>query len=154
MKVIIATDGSEFSRVAIEEFCRLFPDPKILEIRVVSTFVEVAPMAAEPFAISAEYRAKVHEAARGLAQAHIEAAVIQLRECYPGDLNVTTQVGMGSPERLITDLAGDWGADLIVAGSHGRGFWTRALVGSTSDSLVHHAPCSVLVVRKIPEARI
>ena len=39
--------------------------------------------------------------------------------------------------------------DLIVVGSHGRGFWGR-LLGSVSDGVVHHAPCSVLVVRKPP----
>ena len=38
-------------------------------------------------------------------------------------------------------------ADLIVVGSHGRGFWGR-LLGSVSNGVVHHAPCSVLVVRK------
>jgi nucleotide-binding universal stress UspA family protein len=148
MKVIIATDGSDFSLDAIKEFCRLFPDPTTAEIRVVSTFDPVAPMATEPFAISAEYRAEVEEAARKQAQEHVEGAVRRLRECIPGDLNVKTQVGIGSPGRLITDLAKEWEADLIVAGSHGRGFWTRALVGSTSDSLVHHAPCSVLIVKK------
>ena len=148
MKVIIATDGSDFSRAAITEFCRLFPDLRAAEIKVVSTFDAIAPMATEPFAISADYRAEVEAAARKQAQAHVEAAVMQLRECLPGDLNVTTQVGMGSPGRLITDLAGEWKADLIVAGSHGRGFWARTLIGSTSDSLVHHAPCSVLIVRK------
>ncbi|MCB1025610.1 MAG: universal stress protein [Acidobacteria bacterium] len=52
----------------------------------------------------------------------------------------------------IVEKAKRWNADLIIVGSHGRGFWGRVMLGSISDSLVHHAPCSVLVVRK-PETK-
>ena len=52
-----------------------------------------------------------------------------------------------SEKEQIIELAREWGADLIVVGSHGRGFWGR-LLGSVSTGVVHHAPCSVLVVRK------
>lgn len=152
MKVIIATDGSDFSRAAIVEFCRLFPVSEKGEIRVVSVFDAVAPMATEPFAISAEYRAEVEKAACMQAQTFVDEGATLLRECLSENWNVSTQVGMGPPDQLITDLAKNWNADLIVAGSHGRSFWARTLVGSTSDSLVHHAPCSVLIVRKPGQA--
>ncbi|MGH1408216.1 MAG: universal stress protein [Aeromonas sp.] len=39
-------------------------------------------------------------------------------------------------------------ADLIVMGSHGRSGITHLLVGSVAESVVRHAPCPVLVVRK------
>ncbi|MGY3879495.1 universal stress protein [Aeromonas enteropelogenes] len=38
--------------------------------------------------------------------------------------------------------------DLIVMGSHGRSGITHLLVGSVAESVVRHAPCPVLVVRK------
>lgn len=57
----------------------------------------------------------------------------------------------GAADRAIIETAKEWEADLIVVGSHGRGFWGRLTAGSVSDSLVHHAPCSVLVARK-PES--
>jgi nucleotide-binding universal stress UspA family protein len=44
-------------------------------------------------------------------------------------------------------LAEEEGADLIVMGSRGLGGIRRALMGSVSDSEVHHAHCPVLVVR-------
>ncbi len=53
---------------------------------------------------------------------------------------------MGDPGQAIVEIAEDWHSDLIVVGSHDRGFWSRALLGSVSDAVVHHAPCSVLVV--------
>ena len=61
---------------------------------------------------------------------------------------LTTEVLCGPPAQEIVQQAEDWGADLVVVGSHGYGFWSRALLGSVSNSVVHHAPCSVLVVRK------
>jgi nucleotide-binding universal stress UspA family protein len=38
-------------------------------------------------------------------------------------------------------------ADLLIVGSAGSGFVTRAILGSTAESVVRHAPCDVLVVR-------
>ena len=43
--------------------------------------------------------------------------------------------------------AGDWGADLIVVGSH-RPSMSTYLIGSNAKTIVRHAKCSVLVIRK------
>jgi nucleotide-binding universal stress UspA family protein len=54
----------------------------------------------------------------------------------------------GIPQSEITNLAEEIGASLIVVGSRGLGTMSRVLMGSVSDSVVRHAHCSVLVVRK------
>ena len=54
----------------------------------------------------------------------------------------------GRPEAEITALAEEIGAHLIVIGSRGLGGLRRALLGSVSSSVVQHAHCPVLVVRK------
>jgi nucleotide-binding universal stress UspA family protein len=38
--------------------------------------------------------------------------------------------------------------DLIVIGSHGAGAIRRAMMGSTAERVVRHAPCPVLVIRE------
>src|SRR5215204_6985803 len=54
----------------------------------------------------------------------------------------------GKPDREIVTLGEELGAGLIVVGSRGRGGLRRALMGSVCDSVVRHAHCPVLVVRK------
>ncbi len=58
---------------------------------------------------------------------------------------------MGDAAQRIVDLAEELDAGLIAMGSRGRSRIERALIGSVSDSVVRHAHCPVLVVRK--EAR-
>jgi nucleotide-binding universal stress UspA family protein len=57
----------------------------------------------------------------------------------------------GKPEEEIVSLAEELGARLIVLGSRGRGGVRRALMGSVSDSIVRHAHCPVMVVRREEE---
>ena len=56
----------------------------------------------------------------------------------------------GDPGWEICDLASVWSADLIVVGSRGRGLQRlkEMFLGSVSNYVTHHAPCSVLIVRQ------
>ena len=55
---------------------------------------------------------------------------------------------VGSPGPHICDLARDWGADLIVIGRKGHNVLKEVFLGSVSSHVIHHAPCSVLVVQE------
>jgi nucleotide-binding universal stress UspA family protein len=55
----------------------------------------------------------------------------------------------------ITETAKALNADLIVIGTHGYTGFKRALLGSTAEKVVRHAPCHVLVVRhQSPETTV
>jgi nucleotide-binding universal stress UspA family protein len=54
---------------------------------------------------------------------------------------------IGEAGRQICQLAQDWGADLIAIGRRGRSGLSELILGSVSNYVVHHAPCSVLVVQ-------
>lgn len=69
----------------------------------------------------------------------IEAAGGNVKEAY-------LRVGERR-DQAIVHLAEDLGAGLIVMGSRGLGGVRRALMGSVSDSVVHHAHCPVMIVR-------
>lgn len=61
----------------------------------------------------------------------------------------------GVPFDTIVDEAAAWNADVIVVGSHGKGWMDRLLIGSVTEDLLNNLPCAVLVVpvRKHAEAR-
>jgi nucleotide-binding universal stress UspA family protein len=52
----------------------------------------------------------------------------------------------GDPADAIIDLAEELGIDLIVVGNKGLSGARRFLLGSVSNKVSHHAPCSVLIV--------
>lgn len=53
----------------------------------------------------------------------------------------------GNPGRIICELAKNWSADLIVVGSRGLKGLKEMFLGSVSNYVTHHAPCSVLILR-------
>lgn len=145
---MIATDGSVYSKAAIDECCRTVIRPENAEVLIVSSYEDAYPITAEPFALSAEYYQKIDDAVREQTTTFVEEARRSIRDHFPSsDFSVSTEVLRGAPDQQIIERAKEWRADLIVVGSHGRGFWGR-LLGSVSNGVVHHAPCSVLVVRK------
>ncbi|MEM9162527.1 MAG: universal stress protein [Cyanobacteria bacterium P01_F01_bin.4] len=54
---------------------------------------------------------------------------------------------LGDPGLSICDLAQHWNADLIVMGRRGRSGLSELILGSVSNYVMHHAPCSVLTVQ-------
>jgi len=149
MKILIATDGSDYSTAAVAEACKFVAQPETTEIKVVSAYEDAYPITAEPFALSAEYYQKIEEAVREQAAQFTADAENEIKARFPNEKPIlSSEVLRGSADREIIEFAKSWKADLIVVGSHGRGFWGRML-GSVSDGVVHHAPCSVLVVRTI-----
>ncbi len=148
MKILISTDGSKFSKAAIDACREIVADPVKTSFKIISAVEYPMPVAAEVVMVSAEYYDQIEQAGHAQAKIFLEQAAAQLRLLFPGvKLDLTTEVIDGSPQRVIVEKAQEWSADLIVVGSHGYGFWSRTLIGSVSSSVVHHAPCSVLVVR-------
>ena len=148
MKILIGTDGSSYSKEAAEECCRLFAGRNDLEVIVLAAYEDAYMIASEPFAISEEFYQAATDAAYAQADSAAQETVSIFKE-RSGDspLNIKTEIVNGDAGQQLVEFAGKWNADLIVVGSHGRGFWGR-LLGSVSDAVTHHAPCSVLVVRK------
>ena len=147
MRILIATDGSHYSQAAIEESCRSIIRPERDTVLVVSAFEDMYPVMAEPIVVSGEYYQKIEAAVHEQCENFVQQAVERIAETFaPGKVSVSGEVLRGTAEQQIVEKAEKWGADLIVVGSHGRGFWGR-LLGSVSNGVTHHAPCSVLVVR-------
>ena len=61
-----------------------------------------------------------------------------------------TAVVSGPVEATIAKQTDEWGADIVVIGSHGKGWVERILLGSTTQKLIRNMPASLLVV-PVPE---
>lgn len=61
------------------------------------------------------------------------------------DVQVTHRVERGKPDITLLDMSAE--AQLVVVGSHGRSPQAAALFGSTSQNLIHHSHCPVMVCR-------
>ena len=147
MRILIATDGSDFSQAAIEKCCRIVAKPEDTAIKIVSVYQVIVSLDIE--AASTEHFQELEDATHKQAEDFVAQAAAAIRECFPNsNIDITTQISTGASDQVLIETAKEWNADLVIVGSHGRGFWGRMMIGSISDSLVHHAPCSVLVVRK------
>jgi nucleotide-binding universal stress UspA family protein len=55
-------------------------------------------------------------------------------------------VQRGEAAETVAREAREWGADLVVVGSHGKGWMDRLLIGSTTEALLNRLPAALLVV--------
>jgi nucleotide-binding universal stress UspA family protein len=62
---------------------------------------------------------------------------------------VTTEFNQdtGNSGRTICEMAQTCGADVIVIGRRGHSGWSELILGSVSNYVLHHAPCSVFTVQ-------
>lgn len=58
---------------------------------------------------------------------------------------------VGSAGSTLCEIATNWKADLIIMGRRGRSGFSELLLGSVSNYVMHHAPCSVLTVQGIEQ---
>ena len=63
------------------------------------------------------------------------------------NVSVEIELKLGDPARCICDVADSLGIDLIVVGRRGYSGLTELWMSSVSNYVLHHAPCSVLVVQ-------
>lgn len=145
MKVLLAIDGTKQSDAAVQMIFKLnFDDDS--ELRIISIVDMAVPIAMDQYDGYVPSTLELETFAKEKAESILEETKSLIKENYPKIL-ITTEVLLGSPDSRIVEKAEEIQADLIVVGSHGYNRWERLLLGSVSDSVVHHSPCSVLVVR-------
>jgi nucleotide-binding universal stress UspA family protein len=143
MKILLAIDESRFSRAAANAILSLAPPSGSL-VRVLHVVEPASALIERGMAAYQPDLRMIWREQRRAAQALVTKVADRLRS---KGLNAKTLVMQGEPRIKIVDVASKWNADLIVLGSHGRKGLERLLMGSVSDAVVRHAPCSVLVVR-------
>ncbi|MEW6162283.1 MAG: universal stress protein [Nitrospirota bacterium] len=140
-KLLVATDGSEFSESAIREAINLAKtcSSKLYAVSVVKTnpeFEAVMP--------------QVVEKDEKEAMEHLES--IKSRASKEGvDCEIIVHRGEEPFQDIVNDAAKNQ-VDMIIIGTHGRTGLKRLMMGSVTAKVIGHAPCKVLVVPK--DARV
>jgi nucleotide-binding universal stress UspA family protein len=151
MRILFATDGAKQSDAAAE-MLKKFALSDGDEIKIVSVVDMAVPMAIDIYGGYLPDTTELEKTARENAVKLLGRMEKQIKSLFPEkSLSISTEVLFGSPESRIVETAEAIHPDVIVLGSHGYSRWERLLLGSVSDSVVHHAPCSVLIVRTPPE---
>ena len=146
MKILLAIDGSEFSDRAVQEVVHR-PWPAATDVKIITVVEPMVTMMTETWVLPDNYWEGAESAATEQAQSTLDDAVARFKEATTPTLKVTTEIHKGYAKRVILDEAEQWGANLIVLGSHGYSGFKRLLLGSVSQAVATHARCSVEIVR-------
>jgi nucleotide-binding universal stress UspA family protein len=136
--ILVPTDGSEYSFYAAEHAVYL---AKALGAKLYALSVVNAPLAFHAGIHYAESKVDMEKAAK-------DAVQIIKTLCDENGVECNEMVVEGEPKTVIVDVACKVNADCIVIGSLGMSALERVLIGSVSDSVLRHAPCPVLMVRR------
>ena len=70
------------------------------------------------------------------------------RQARARNIQVEIVQNIGDAGRTICETAKNYAADLIVMGRNQKSMLSEIFLGSTSNYVLHHAPCSVLVIQQ------
>jgi len=149
MRILLATDGSDCSLQAAHVVAEhTWPEESVFHVLSVEELMVVANQL-EATSLAAVYPASQLDLLATQAHDRATSACKVASEVlsYAGRRVIDSSTPLGDPRSLITETAREWAADLLVVGSHGRRGIDRLLMGSVSESVAIHAPCSVRVVR-------
>ena len=131
-KVLVAYDGSDDARLALEYAAAKHADAERTVISVVPGASSGRGGGIDPTSSVEDHRSALGEAAALLADRGLAGRTVE---------------SVGHPADAIVHAAEQGGYDLVIVGSRGLSGVARFLTGSVSSRVVAHAPCSVLVVR-------
>jgi nucleotide-binding universal stress UspA family protein len=157
-KILVALDSSAQRQAVLEKAISLAKqsDSRVMLLHVLSAYEEGSP--GIPIRSYHAYYPVLDDATWKVYQQRWEAFESSGLEQLNRDIELAQQSGItaefsqsaGEPAKVICNMAQSWDADLIVVGSHGRKGLGELLLGSVSNYVMHHAPCSVLIVHEAP----
>lgn len=137
--ILVALDGSDQSEKAFHEAVRIAKEEQ--STLYLATIINDAEFTTSPFSFEELYDLEKHKSEEVLTEKAKQASEIGVK-------TVKKIVELGSPKRYLANtISENYAIDLIVLGATGRGAIQRTLIGSTTDYVVNHALCNVLVVR-------
>lgn len=136
-RVLVPIDGSEMAKQALKYALEVHPNAEITVLHVVG---EPSGMMGKALGLALED--DIQQAAEDAAE-DVLAEARAIAEEY--DAEIDTDVGWGSPGKVIVKRAGNF--DAVVMGSHAGTLADRLFVGDIAKTVFRRSPVPVTVVR-------
>lgn len=146
MKILLPIDSSPHSKEALDEVAsRVWPDGT--EIRILYVISVPIPDFPDPLLAFYAVRGDWIDKEKRRSKEAVQHAIDKLSRYLRGDNHeLSTKIVEGEPKEVIIKEATEWGAELIVVGSHERTAIGKLFMGSVSETVSANAPCPVQVV--------
>lgn len=130
-RIVIPVDNSEASRIATEQGAHF---AKLLNVEVALISVDET----QQYLVSMILQKKIKE--------DKEALLMEIKKLSEEQgVTTTTKFIKGDPAKEIVNQVTE--NDLIVMASHGKQGFKKFMLGSVSEEVLHHAPCSVMIIK-------
>jgi nucleotide-binding universal stress UspA family protein len=154
-KILVAVNNTEVSRDIFKKALSLatLTNAELMLLQVISPFDDNQMNALETethsrYASSQSHRVEYYLGQwEELKQKGVEFLTLLTNEAIAQGVAAEFTQEFGNPGRMICEVARTWNADLIVIGRRGLSGINELLLGSVSNYVLHHAPCSVLTIQ-------
>jgi nucleotide-binding universal stress UspA family protein len=141
-RILVPTDFSEHSKNALR-YAAAFADKFGAEVFLLHVFQDLAIFQPDAVTVAPQAPPPIEQmlaAARTALERSIQEGPCAAVKVHP-------EVSEGSTFEEIVRFAKEKDIDLIIMGTHGRGWLAHVLLGSVTEKVVRKAPCPVLTVR-------
>ena len=144
-KILVPTDFSEHAEHAFNHATAIarWTGAELLVLHVVEKFMDHSLLYSDVW----PFQKPVKQYYQDLEERTAKRLKDQVSQLVGPDITFRVIVSTGTPSPEIVATAGREDVDLIVIATHGRGGLRGALIGSTTDRVIHKASCPVLVMR-------
>ncbi|WP_160847481.1 universal stress protein [Pontibacillus yanchengensis] len=139
MKCLVAYDGSELSRKALEQAMYQKHDDAPMEVHIVTV---VSPNG--PYTNPGLYQS-IENSLMEKAKAELDSIVEEIQDIY--NVTIKIEVLTGNPGNNIAKYAKEHDIEMIIIGSRGLGNVRGFFLGSVSHRVVQQADCQVMIVK-------
>lgn len=151
-KILVAIDTSAIGKSVFEEalFLAKAANANLMLLHVLSIEEEGMPtsFSMEPYGGLSDQTLKIYQQLWEKFKKQGLDLLQSLKDrAAAAGVNTECVQHVGGPGRTICELARTWEADLIVVGRRGHSGLSELILGSVSNYVLHHAPCSVLTVQ-------
>ncbi len=158
-KILVAVDKSEMTQYVFEQgvFLAKAADAEMMLIHTLSPLEDpyISPVFTQPDLIYPSVQTTPMntyiEEWEKLKQERLDWLRSLSDTAINGGIKTGFTQNLGDAGKMICEVARNWPADLIIVGRRGRTGISEFLLGSVSNYILHHAPCSILTVQgRIP----